>query len=74
MVVALGARSTGGYGILVDGANETENAGTAVTIRSISPKNCIVTLAFTQPVDIARLPRRDGSVSFIERSEVHVCQ
>ena len=74
VVVALGTRSSGGYGILVDGANESENGGTAVTVRSISPKNCVVTAALTQPVDIARLPRREGSVSFIERSEVHVCQ
>ena len=74
VVVALGSRSSGGYGIIVDGANESENGGIAVTVRSIAPRNCVVTLAFTQPVDIARLPRRDGSVSFIERSEVHDCQ
>lgn len=74
VVVALGARSSGGYGILVDGANESENGGIAVTVRSISPKNCVTTAAFTQPIDIARLPRRSGSVSFIERSEVHICQ
>lgn len=73
VVVALGARSSGGYTILVDGANVSENGGTAITVRSISPKNCVTTAAFTQPIDIARLPRRDGGVSFIERSEVHVC-
>jgi len=43
VVVALGARSSGGYGILVDGANESDNAGITVTVRSISPKNCITT-------------------------------
>jgi hypothetical protein len=73
VVVALGARSSGGYTILIDGANVSENGGTAITVRSISPKNCGTTAAFTQPIDIARLPRRDGGVSFIERSEVHVC-
>ncbi len=74
VVVALGARSTGGYGIHVDGANESENAGVAVTVRSISPgPRCATTQAFTQPVDIARVPRRDGSVTFVERSEVHTC-
>jgi protease stability complex PrcB-like protein len=74
VVAALGSRSSGGYGILIDGANESEGAGLAVTVRSISPKNCLVTLAFTAPVDIARVPRREGSVTFIERSEVHTCQ
>jgi hypothetical protein len=74
VVVALGSRSTGGYSILIDGANEGENAGLVITVRSISPENCVVTAAFTQPVDVARLPRRDGSVVFLERSEVHTCQ
>ena len=73
LVAALGARSTGGYGILIDGANEVGIGGVNVTIRSTSPLNCLVTEAFTQPVDIARLPTR-GRVEFTERSEVHQCQ
>lgn len=73
VVAALGARSTGGYGILIDGANEVVNGGINVAIRSFSPLNCIVTEAFTQPVDIARLPIR-GKVEFTDRSEVHKCQ
>jgi len=73
LVAALGARSTGGYGILIDRANEVANGGISVTIRSTSPLNCVVTEAFTQPVDIARLPIR-GRVEFTERSEVHQCQ
>lgn len=74
LVVALGARSTGGYGILIDGANEAGQDKINVAVRSISPGNCGVTLAFTQPVDIARLPLRTGSVGFTERSEVSRCQ
>jgi PrcB C-terminal len=74
LVAALGARSTGGYGILIDGANEVANGGIKVSIRSFSPGNCIVTEAFTQPVDIARLPMRSGTVQYTERSEVHQCQ
>jgi hypothetical protein len=73
LVAALGAHSTGGYSILIDGANEVANGGVNVTIRSTSPLNCLVTEAFTQPVDIARLPIR-GKVEFTERSEVHQCQ
>jgi hypothetical protein len=74
LVAALGARSTGGYGIVINGANEAGNGGINVNIRSISPLNCVVTEAFTQPVDIARLPLRGGRVEFTERSEVHQCQ
>ena len=73
LVAALGARSTGGYGILIDRAHEVANGGISVTVRSISPLNCVVTEAFTQPVDIARLPIR-RRVEFTERSEVHQCQ
>jgi hypothetical protein len=74
VVVALGARSSGGYTILVDGASVAEDGSTSVAVRSISPKNCVTTAAFTQPVDIARMPRREGNVSFVEQSEVHTCQ
>jgi PrcB C-terminal len=75
VVVALGSRSTGGYGILLEDASEEGASGTAITLRSTSPgPNCIVTLAFTQPVDIARLPSRQGAVRFVERAQVLDCQ
>ena len=74
VVVALGLRSSGGYGILIDGASEIGTDEVAVAVRSISPApRCIVTGALTQPVDIARMPRHDGPVRFVERSEVHYC-
>ena len=73
VLVALGSHSTGGYSILIDGASATED-GTSVVVRSSAPgSSCGTTQAFTEPVDIARLPRRQGAVTFIERSEVHTC-
>lgn len=75
VLVALGSHPSGGYGILIDGAAETGTNTVAVTVRSISPgPKCAVTQAFTQPVDIARLPRRDGVVRFVERSELTACE
>ncbi|HEV7595217.1 MAG TPA: protease complex subunit PrcB family protein [Gemmatimonadaceae bacterium] len=75
VVVALGSRSTGGYGILLVDASEEAAGGAAITVRSSSPgSSCGVTLAFTQPVDVARLPLRQGSVRFVERSEVFDCK
>jgi hypothetical protein len=75
VVVALGSRSTGGYGILLEDASEDGAGGTAITVRSISPgPGCGVTLAFTQPVDVARLPLRQGDVRFVERSQVIDCK
>jgi hypothetical protein len=74
IVVALGSHSSGGYGILVDGASAAATGVIAVAVRSISPgSRCGVTEAFTEPVDIARMPRRDGAVHFVERSEVTEC-
>jgi hypothetical protein len=74
LVAALGARGTGGFDILIEGATEADDRGLNVAVRSTSPGNCPVTLAFTQPVDIARLPIRTGKVEFTERSEVRHCQ
>ena len=73
VVVALGSRSSGGYVILIDGASG-EGADVTIAVRSISPgPKCGVTGALTQPVDIARLPRRDGEVRFLEHAEMREC-
>jgi hypothetical protein len=74
VVAALGGRPTGGYSILIEGASEPSHNLTAVAIRSISPgRRCFTTQAVTEPVDIARLPRREGVVRFVERSEITRC-
>lgn len=75
LVAALGTRNSGGYGILIDGATEAADDGIDVIVRSISPgTSCARTAALTQPVDIARLPRRGGKIEFTERAEVTSCQ
>lgn len=73
VVVALGERPTGGYSILIDRADAFDGS-VEVTVRSVSPgPSCGVIAAFTQPVDIARLPRYDGPITFRETSEVKPC-
>jgi hypothetical protein len=73
IVAALGERPTGGYGIFLDGATESAT-GVTINVRTVSPGNgCAVTLALTRPVDIARVTRRDGNVSFAELSSVQHC-
>lgn len=72
--VALGERPTGGYSILVDSA-AANAAGVTVWIGSSSPgPHCGTTQAFTQPVDIARLPRIDAAVHFVEMSLIIDCR
>jgi PrcB C-terminal len=74
VVVALGSRSTGGYNILITGASEAAGGGTVFTINSDSPgSQCATTQAFTQPVDIARVPLRSGVDRFIEHERVRDC-
>jgi hypothetical protein len=74
VVVALGSRSTGGFNILLTGANELSADGTTISISSVSPgPGCITTQAFVEPVDIARVARRNGEVRFVEQSRVAEC-
>jgi protease stability complex PrcB-like protein len=73
IVAALGQKPTGGFSIFVDGAMETAR-GVTVNVRSVSPgASCGVTAALTQPLDIARVTRRDGAVSFSESTTVQSC-
>ena len=72
--VALGERPTGGYSILVDSAGANAQ-GVTVWIGTSAPgAHCVTTQAFTQPVDIARLPRLDAPVHFVETSRIADCQ
>ena len=73
IVAADGSRPTGGYNILIERASDSGGAGINVIIRSVSPGRCGVTQGLTQPVDIARLTRREGVVTFTERAEVQDC-
>ena len=73
ILTALGARSTGGYSILIDGARAVADNTVDIDVRSVSPGQCIVTEAFTQPVDIARMPRSTATVRFIEHTAISNC-
>ena len=70
---ALGTRSSGGYDIVL--AQAAEDAGVVqVEVVETSPgAGCLTTQALTQPVDLARMPRRDGTVSFVVVQKVRAC-
>ncbi|HYU79581.1 MAG TPA: protease complex subunit PrcB family protein [Vicinamibacterales bacterium] len=73
IVAAMGSMPTGGYSIVIESAAES-GRNVNVVIRSASPgRNCGVTQAITQPVDIARVTRRDATVTFTERAETFSC-
>jgi hypothetical protein len=74
LVVALGARPTGGYGIIIDGAYERDDR-IEVIVQSQSPgKSCMTTQAVIQPVDIVLLPKMDRPIVFQEKEEVLECE
>lgn len=73
VLAALGQRASGGYDIRVDSAYG-DGDGVEVLVRRSSPgRDCIVTAALTQPVDLARIPARSGPVLFLERTAVEDC-
>lgn len=64
VVAAMGRRPSSGYHVLVEAAS-LSRGGLTVDIRTMTP--CGPTLAvITTPVDVARLPRRDGEAAFRE--------
>lgn len=73
VVAALGQRPTGGYDIMIEGAERTAD-GMVVDLRVTSPASgCPVEAAMTQPVDLGRVPVSDGPVRFRERRVVIAC-
>ena len=73
IVAALGERASGGFGIEVKNA-AVEAGELVVDVTSTSPgRDCVVTLALTQPVDMVRVRARAGSARFREQSLVRDC-
>ena len=74
LVAALGQRSSGGYGIVVEGVYDG-GGELRVLVRKVSPgRNCVVTAALTEPVDAVRVPRSAMPVRWVEKEEVHDCE
>ena len=64
VVVALGERPSGGFGVRVD-ALESDGAGALVRYTSTEPgPDCMTTQALTAPVEAVAVPRVAGQVRF----------
>lgn len=74
LVVALGERSSGGWGIVVDSARARQGEVEAFVRRLAPGRHCGVTAAVTAPVDLVRLPVHAGPVRFAERLVVEDCE
>lgn len=74
VVVGLGTRPNGGYGIIVDRAYERDDRLEIIVRKQTPGNNCFNTQAVTQPVDIVRLPKSKRAVVFRETEVVHECK
>jgi len=73
VAAALGNRNSGGYDILFTGASE-DGASVRVELTESSPgTNCATTQALTQPVDLAIMPIREGTLEFVVTRRVKEC-
>jgi hypothetical protein len=67
IVAALGTKPSGGYDVIIEGAEE-DSAGIEVSVKRSTPgAGCALTAALTQPVDLATVPARRVPVRFRER-------
>ena len=73
IVAALGVKPSGGYDIMIEGA-DVDSSGVEISVVRSSPGHgCVLTDARTQPVDLARIPVTSQPVRFRERSVVVPC-
>jgi hypothetical protein len=74
ILAAMGTQGSSGPDILITGASQADAGGAVIAIRLTSVGvGCASLTILTQPVDLARMPRRDGEVTFVEHSEVIHC-
>lgn len=74
VMLALGTRPSGGYGIIVDKAYLRVGRLEKVVRKESPGRNCSVTMELTKPVDVVRLPKIDREVVFREKEIVHSCK
>lgn len=73
IAVAMGTRSSGGFGIRVTEVNASSAELTATVVSTSPGPTCGTTAALTAPMDVVRVPRSSLPVRFVERSAVTNC-
>jgi hypothetical protein len=74
VLTALGIRPSSGYDIQLTEASETDGLVTVRALARSPGSNCVTLTVITSPLDLARLPKRSGTVVFQTTSEVTNCQ
>ena len=73
LLAALGQRNTGGYAVQIASANVTNGVLRVEVVETRPGIGCMTTQALTCPVAVARVPRHDGAVEFVDRVDVRDC-
>jgi hypothetical protein len=73
LVAAMGSRSSGGYHVKVQAAAAQADRVVVRVVETSPGSGCVVTHAFTEPVDVVRLPRTPLAIEFRTAKEVHDC-
>ena len=73
LVAALGAKPSSGYAIRIDSVTVRGGRLEAFVRQSRPASGCVLLAVITAPVDLARLPRLGGDVSYREAVEVRGC-
>ena len=73
LVVAMGARNTGGYSVAIDRVTDTDGGGRVVESTLSHPVNCVVTQALTAPFAAVVVPTTSLSVHFVNRTGERRC-
>jgi len=74
VVIALGARSTSGFGVTITGASESDGVITIDALSTGPGPGCVTAQVITYPIDLVRLPRRSSAVFFRVGAGVTSCR
>ena len=73
LVAAIGSRPSSGFQVVFTGATETGDVVT-IDVESRTPgPTCVMLPVVTAPVDLARIPRRNGAIVFRSTPKVVNC-
>jgi hypothetical protein len=73
LVAAVGSRPSSGYEVVFTGATEASDVVTVDVESRIPGPTCIGLPVVTAPVDLARIPRRNGAIVFRSTPKVVNC-
>jgi hypothetical protein len=73
LVAAIGSRPSSGYEVVFTGATEAGDVVTVDVESRIPGPTCVLLPVITAPLDLARIPRRNGAIVFRSTPKVVNC-